>query len=123
MDFIAGAKIRAERFGDTEPVGVEQAGDARPLFQWCGMHPTQPGIADDLIPFGVRLPGLDEVLRDVEGSVGRWRALSRFVRASAPALFCERVRNVEGPLEHRVGDLVDEADAQGLLPTMRPLCR
>jgi hypothetical protein len=46
MDFIAGAKILAERFGDTEPVGVEQAGDARPLFQWCGVNPTQPGIVD-----------------------------------------------------------------------------
>jgi len=44
MDFIAGAKILAERIGDTEPVGVEQAGDARPLFQWCG--PALPGIAD-----------------------------------------------------------------------------
>jgi hypothetical protein len=44
MDFIAGAKILAERFGDTEPVGVDQAGDARPLFQWCGS--ALPGIAD-----------------------------------------------------------------------------
>ena len=44
MDFIAGAKILAERFGDTEPVGVDQAVDARPLFQWCG--PALPGIAD-----------------------------------------------------------------------------
>ena len=46
MDFIAGAKILAERFGETEPVGVERAGDARPLFQWCGGHPLPPGLAD-----------------------------------------------------------------------------
>ena len=46
MDFIAGAKILAERFGDTEPVGIEQAGDARPLFHWCGVGPAEPGAAD-----------------------------------------------------------------------------
>jgi len=44
MDFIAGAKILAERFGDTEPVGLDQAGDARPLFQWCG--PALPWSAE-----------------------------------------------------------------------------
>jgi hypothetical protein len=41
MDFIAGAKILAERFGDTEPVGIDQAGDTRPLFHWCGVSPDQ----------------------------------------------------------------------------------
>lgn len=46
MDFIAGAKILAERFGDTEPVGIEQAGYARPLFHWCGVGPAEPGAAD-----------------------------------------------------------------------------
>jgi hypothetical protein len=46
MDFIAGAKILAERFGGTTPVDRQVPIDASPLFHWCGVDPTQPELPD-----------------------------------------------------------------------------
>jgi hypothetical protein len=47
MDFIAGAKILAERFGDTEPAAPSRvSADAHVLFHWCGVDPRQPQAPD-----------------------------------------------------------------------------
>lgn len=41
MDFIAGAKILAERIGSAGPRAKAQVPpDARPLFHWCGVDPN-----------------------------------------------------------------------------------
>jgi hypothetical protein len=43
MDYITGAKILAERFGETPPAAERQqvVDNALPLFHWLGVNPDQ----------------------------------------------------------------------------------
>jgi hypothetical protein len=47
MTFIAGAKILAERIaGKASPPRAEVSADAPPLFQWCGVNPTEDDLRE-----------------------------------------------------------------------------
>lgn len=78
MDWIAGAKLLADRIGEVPDRHEQVSADASPLFHWCGVDPEP---APD--PSQVRQPGEALPSPDASQTHRGARKKTRFLRRLA----------------------------------------